>query len=40
VPGDDVTTLRTSFDLVAQKKLDDDLISDLTEALMKPAETF
>jgi TRAP-type uncharacterized transport system substrate-binding protein len=34
VPSDDVTTLRTSFYLVAQKKLDNDLISDLTEALM------
>jgi TRAP-type uncharacterized transport system substrate-binding protein len=34
-PSDDVTTLRTSFYLVAQKKLDNDLISDLTESLMK-----
>ena len=33
-PADDVTTLRTSFYLVAQKKLDSDLITDLTESLM------
>jgi TRAP-type uncharacterized transport system substrate-binding protein len=33
-PSDDVTTLRTSFYLVAQKKLDSDLIADFTEALM------
>jgi TRAP-type uncharacterized transport system substrate-binding protein len=33
-PADDVTTLRTSFYLVAQKKLDSDLIADLTESLM------
>lgn len=33
-PSDDVTTLRTSFYLVAQKKLDSDLITDLTESLM------
>lgn len=34
VPSDDITTLRTSFYLVAQKKLDSDLVADLTEALM------
>ena len=34
VPADDVTTLRTSFYLVAQKKLDSDLVSELTESLM------
>jgi len=33
-PSDDVTTLRTSFYLVAQKKLDSDLITDLTQSLM------
>jgi hypothetical protein len=33
-PADDVTTLRTSFYLVAQKKLDNTVITDLTEALM------
>jgi len=33
-PADDLTTLRTSFYLVAQKKLDSDLITDLTESLM------
>ena len=35
VPPDDVTTLRTSFYLVAQKKLGNDVVSDLTESLMK-----
>jgi TRAP-type uncharacterized transport system substrate-binding protein len=34
IPSEDLTTLRTSFYLVAQKKLGNDLISDLTEALM------
>ncbi len=33
-PSDDVTTLRTSFYLVAQKELDSDVITDLTESLM------
>jgi TRAP-type uncharacterized transport system substrate-binding protein len=33
-PSDDVTTLRTSFYLVAQKKLGSDLVTDLTESLM------
>ena len=33
-PSDDVTTLRTSFYLVAQKRLDSDLVTDLTESLM------
>ena len=33
-PADDVTTLRTSFYMVAQKKLDNDVIADLTESLM------
>jgi TRAP-type uncharacterized transport system substrate-binding protein len=35
VPGDDITTLRVSFYIVARKKLDNDLAGDLTEALMK-----
>jgi TRAP-type uncharacterized transport system substrate-binding protein len=34
-PADDLTTLRTSFYLVAQKKLDNDVVTDLTESLMK-----
>jgi TRAP-type uncharacterized transport system substrate-binding protein len=34
IPSEDLTTLRTSFYLVAQKKLGNDLTSDLTEALM------
>lgn len=34
IPADDLTTLRTSFYLVAQKKLGNDLITDLTESLM------
>jgi len=33
-PSDDLTTLRTSFYLVAQKKLDSDLITALTESLI------
>ncbi len=33
-PADDVTTLRTSFYLVAQKKLGNDLVADLTESLV------
>lgn len=33
-PADDVTTLRTSFYLVAQKKLDNDLVADLAQSLM------
>lgn len=33
-PSDDVTTLRTSFYLVAQKTLDSDVVTDLTESLM------
>jgi TRAP-type uncharacterized transport system substrate-binding protein len=33
-PADDVTTLRTSFYLVAQKKLGSDLVADLTESVM------
>jgi TRAP-type uncharacterized transport system substrate-binding protein len=33
-PADDVTTLRTSFYLVAQKKLGSDLIADFTESVM------
>ena len=33
-PSDDVTSLRTSFYLVAQKKLGTDLVTDLTESLM------
>ena len=35
VPSDDLTTLRVAFYLVARKKLDNDLIGGLTEALMK-----
>ncbi len=35
VPSDDLPTLRTSFYVVARKKLDNDLVADLTEALMK-----
>src|SRR3954447_21477857 len=34
VPDDDLTTLRTSLYLVAQKKLGTDLVTDLTEAIM------
>jgi TRAP-type uncharacterized transport system substrate-binding protein len=34
IPPDDLTTLRTSFYLVAQKKLESDVITDLTESLM------
>lgn len=34
IPPDDLTTLRTSFYLVAQKKLGADLIGDLTESIM------
>jgi TRAP-type uncharacterized transport system substrate-binding protein len=33
-PGDDVTTLRVSFYLVARKSLDKDLIASFTQALM------
>jgi TRAP-type uncharacterized transport system substrate-binding protein len=35
VPDDDLTTLRTSLYLVAQKKLSSDLIANLTQTLMK-----
>ena len=35
VPGEDLTTLRVSFYVVARKTLDNDLVGDLTEALMK-----
>jgi len=34
VPGDDLTTLRTSIYLVARKELNNDLVGELTEALM------
>src|SRR3954470_4042441 len=34
VPDDDLTTLRTSLYLVAQKKLGSDLVTSLTEAIM------
>lgn len=34
VPDDDLTTLRVSFYLVAQKKLDSDLITSLTQSIM------
>ncbi|MEP6836454.1 MAG: TAXI family TRAP transporter solute-binding subunit [Bradyrhizobium sp.] len=33
-PADDVTTLRASFYMVAQKKLGSDLVADFTESLM------
>jgi len=35
VPEDDLTTLRTSLYLVAQKKLGTDLVTSLTQAIMK-----
>ena len=35
VPSDDLTTLRVSFYVVARKDLDNDLVGELTEALMK-----
>jgi TRAP-type uncharacterized transport system substrate-binding protein len=35
IPADDVTTLKVSFYVVAQKKLDNDLVGNLTEDLMK-----
>jgi TRAP-type uncharacterized transport system substrate-binding protein len=35
VPSDDLTTLRVSFYVVARKELDNDLVGELTEALMK-----
>jgi TRAP-type uncharacterized transport system substrate-binding protein len=34
VPSDDLTTLRVSFYLVARKTLDNDLVTDLAQALM------
>jgi TRAP transporter TAXI family solute receptor len=34
IPDDDLTTLRVAFYLVANKKLDDDVVSDLTKAIM------
>ncbi len=34
IPADDLTTLKTSFYLVAQKKLGADLIGDLTQSVM------
>jgi TRAP-type uncharacterized transport system substrate-binding protein len=34
VPADDLTTLRTSFYLVARKKLGNDLVTSLTESVM------
>src|SRR4029079_16245543 len=34
VPSEDLTTLRTSFYLVAQKKLGNDLVTDLTQSVM------
>src|SRR5262245_34080037 len=34
VPADDLTTLRTSFYLVAQKKLSNDVVTDLTQSVM------
>jgi TRAP-type uncharacterized transport system substrate-binding protein len=35
IPADDLTTLRVSFYVVANKKLDNDLVANLTEDLMK-----
>jgi len=35
VPDDDLTTLRTSLYLVAQKKLGTDLVTSLTQAIMR-----
>lgn len=34
IPADDLTTLRTSFYLVAQKKLGNDLVGDLAQSVM------
>ena len=34
MPSDDLTTLRVSFYVVVRKKLDNDLVTDLTQALM------
>ena len=34
IPSDDLTTLRVTLYLVARKKLDDDVVTELTEALM------
>jgi TRAP-type uncharacterized transport system substrate-binding protein len=34
IPSDDLTTLRVTFYLIAKKKLDNDLVTDLTQALM------
>lgn len=34
-PTDDVTTLRTSFYMIAQKKLGNDLVANLTESMMR-----
>ena len=34
IPSDDLTTLQVTYYLVAQKKLDNDLITDLTQSLM------
>ena len=34
VPSDDLTTLKVAFYLVAKKKLDNDTVTDLTQALM------
>jgi len=34
IPSDDLTTLKTSFYLVAQKKLGNDVIGDLTQSIM------
>jgi TRAP-type uncharacterized transport system substrate-binding protein len=35
IPADDLTTLKVSFYVVARKTLDNDLVTDLTEDLMK-----
>lgn len=35
IPDDDLTTLRVAFYLVADKSLDDDVVSDLAKALME-----
>ena len=40
VPDDDLTTLRVPFYLVASKKLNDDVVANLTRAIMNAAESL
>src|SRR5258706_11024492 len=40
VPEDDLTTLRTSLYLVAQKRLGTDLVTSLTQAIMSARRTL